>query len=31
MFVVILHHPTTPNLDKPEPNRKTFTFTEWNY
>jgi hypothetical protein len=21
----------TPNLDKPEPNRKTCNFTEWNY
>jgi hypothetical protein len=20
----------TPNLDKPEPNRKTYNFTEWN-
>jgi hypothetical protein len=24
-------HYDTPNLDKPEPNRKTCNFTEWNY
>jgi len=31
VFATNLVKCTFPNLDKPEPNRKTCNFTEWNY